>query len=148
MSIFTRKNNGTANNKTRKNNGNKPAQPASSSEANQRNASSPIALYYMARPVYGGWVSFTAHLSLKHKLPLYKIGSKTEKKDDGSPTLREYGYGVKYQNRGPKDLPDAKVHVITAIDKTNYQHLDKFPDGTIIVIHVPTEVTSKNTEPL
>lgn len=116
--------------------------------AANRNTSSDISLYYMARPVYGGWVSFTAHLALKHNLPLYKIGSRTEKKDDGSPTLRAYGYGVQYQNRGPNDLPNSKYHMITAIDKTNYQHLPRFPDGTIIVIHDPTEVSSKSAEPL
>ena len=37
-------------------------------------------LVYMAKPVYGGWVSFTAHLSNKYKNPLYKIGKRNEKK--------------------------------------------------------------------
>ena len=32
-------------------------------------------LIYMAKPPYGGWVSFTAHLALKKKYPLYKINS-------------------------------------------------------------------------
>lgn len=112
------------------------------------NTSSDLSLYYMARPVYGGWVSFTAHLALKHTLPLYKIGSRTEKKEDGSPTLRAFGYGLQYQNRAPNDLPTTKRHLITAIDKTNYQYLSKFPDGTLIVIHDPTEVSSKAAEPL
>jgi len=65
----------------------------------------------MARPIYGGWVSFTAHLALKYKLELFKIGNKTEH------TLREYGYGIKYQNRAINDLPEGKL-LITAIDKT------------------------------
>jgi hypothetical protein len=100
-----------------------------------------INLIYMARPVYGGWVSFTAHLALKHDLPLFKIGNKTEAKQ------RDFGYGVKYQNRAPNDLPGGKT-LITAIDKTNYEYLSKFPNGTFIVIHDPTEVSSKATEPL
>lgn len=100
-----------------------------------------IQLIYMARPIYGGWVSFTAHLSLKYSLPLYKIGSKTEEKQ------RDYGYGVQYQNRGPNDLPKGKI-LITAIDKTYYEFLDKMPDGTMIVIHDPTEVSGKGKEPV
>jgi glycosyltransferase involved in cell wall biosynthesis len=98
-------------------------------------------LFYMARPPYGGWVSFTAHLALKHDLPLFKVGNKTEEKQ------REFGYGVKYQNRGANDLPSGKT-LITAIDKTCYCHLKAFPNGTYIVIHDPTEVSSKATEPL
>ena len=100
-----------------------------------------IELFYMARPIYGGWVSFTAHLALKYSLPLYKIGSRTEEKQ------RDYGYGVKYQNRAPNDLPKGRI-LITAIDKSYYEFLEKMPDGTIIVIHDPTEVSGKGKEPV
>jgi glycosyltransferase involved in cell wall biosynthesis len=95
----------------------------------------------MARPIYGGWVSFTAHMALKYSLPLYKIGSRTEEKQ------RDYGYGVQYQNRAPSDLPKGRI-LITAIDKTYYEFLDKMPDGTMIVIHDPTEVSGKGKEPV
>lgn len=90
----------------------------------------------MARPIYGGWVSFTAHLSLKHKLPLFKIGNNTESKE------RDFGYGVSYKNIKKTDIKTlikGKL-LITAIDKNFYDALDSFPDGTIIVIHDPTEV--------
>jgi len=100
-----------------------------------------VHLIYMARPIYGGWVSFTAHLALKYKLELFKIGNKTEH------TQREYGYGVKYQNRAINDLPEGKL-LLTAIDKTYYEYLDKLPDKTYIVIHDPTEVTGKGKEPV
>jgi len=100
-----------------------------------------IELLYMARPIYGGWVSFTAHLALKYSLPLYKIGSRTEEKQ------RDYGYGVQYQNRAPNDLPKGRI-LITAIDKSYYEFLDKMPDGTMIVIHDPTEVSGKGKEPV
>jgi len=100
-----------------------------------------VHLIYMARPIYGGWVSFTAHLALKYKMDLFKIGAKTEK------TQREYGYGVTYQNRAVDDLPDGKL-LITAIDKSYYEYLDKLPDDTYIVIHDPTEVTGKGKEPV
>jgi hypothetical protein len=100
-------------------------------------------LFYMARPIYGGWVSFTAHLALKHDLPLYKIGNKTEEKG------RDYGYGVQYRNLAVADLKklDGKL-LITAIDKNYYEALDKFPDGTYIVIHDPTEVKPNASEPV
>jgi glycosyltransferase involved in cell wall biosynthesis len=105
-----------------------------------------VHLIYMARPVYGGWVSFTAHLALKESLRLFKIGSKTEG-TDAEPKLRDYGYGVKYQNRAIGDLPKGKL-LVTAIDKTYYEYLDKLPDGTCIVIHDPTEVSGKGKEPV
>jgi len=105
-----------------------------------------VNLIYMARPVYGGWVSFTAHLALKYSFPLFKIGSKTEGTDT-EPKRREYGYGVQYQNRAPNDLPKGKL-LITAIDKTYYEYLDKLPNGTYIVIHDPTEVSGKGKEPV
>ena len=35
-------------------------------------------LVYMAKPPYGGWVSFTTHLALKYNLDLYK-GKKNRK---------------------------------------------------------------------
>lgn len=98
-------------------------------------------LFYMARPIYGGWVSFTAHLSLKYNFPLFKIGSKTESKQ------REYGYGAAYQNRAIDDLPPGKI-LITAIDKSYYEYLDKIPSGSYLVIHDPTEVSGKGKEPV
>ena len=36
-------------------------------------------LVYMARPVYGGWVTMTAHLSLTFNYPVIKITKKSEK---------------------------------------------------------------------
>jgi hypothetical protein len=99
-------------------------------------------LFYLATPVYGGWVSFTAHLSLKHDLKLYKIGTKTEEK------TRPYGYGVDYQNIAPETVESLGTHIITAIDKHFYDTLHLFPDGTFIVIHDPTEVTKKQAQPL
>ena len=55
-------------------------------------------LVYMAKPPYGGWVSFTAHLSKKFNYDLFKIGNKTEK------NKRPYGYEVMYQNLSIEEL--------------------------------------------
>ena len=92
-------------------------------------------LFYLAKPIYGGWISFTAHLSLKHDLPIYKVGNRTETKE------RDYGYGTTYRNVAISDIP--KNIVITAVDKNYYDILHHFPNGTFIVIHDPSEVTKK-----
>lgn len=97
-----------------------------------------INLVYMAKPIYGGWVSFTSHLCLKLKetnnCNLYKITKRSENK------LRDYGYNIQYNNKNINDLIKLPNLLITAIDKNYYKYLDFFPDNTIIVIHDPTEV--------
>jgi len=100
-------------------------------------------LIYMARPIYGGWVTFTAHMSIKNNYNIYKIGNKTEKKK------RKYGYGVEYQNLKIEDILSLKDIMITAIDKQYYQYLHLFPPKTKLVIHDPTELkTGKKINPL
>ena len=95
-------------------------------------------LIYMARPVYGGWITITAHLSLTFDLPLYKIGKRNEK------NKRNFGYNVEYQNITIEELIKKDNLVITAIDKNYYEYLDKFPDNTILIVHDPTEVKNKD----
>jgi glycosyltransferase involved in cell wall biosynthesis len=98
-------------------------------------------LLYLAKPTYGGWVTFTAHLSLKYAIPLYKISSRTEKKE------RPYGYNVNYKNINIDSLKElinmGHKPIITAIDKNFYHILDIIPDGSTIVIHDPTEFNKK-----
>ena len=89
-------------------------------------------LLYLAKPKFGGWVSFTAHLSLKEDFKLYRITNTNEKK------TRPFGYGVNYQNIKIGSLP--KNLLITAIDKNFYKYLPEIPDGTHLVIHDPTEL--------
>ena len=48
-------------------------------------------LIYMAKPIYGGWVTFTSHLCLQNDSSIYKIGKRSEK------SKRNFGYGAKYQ---------------------------------------------------
>ena len=74
-------------------------------------------LVYMAKPPYGGWVSFTAHLSRKFNYPLFKIGNNTESK------TRPYGYGVDYQNVTIADILKKGKILITAVDKKFYPYL-------------------------
>ncbi len=108
-----------------------------------------INLIYMAKPRFGGWVTFTAHLSRKYNYRLYKFHTKTEVKKDGTPVLRDYGYGVKYQNISIEDAAKLTNIMITAIDKNYYKYLDKFPSKkTTLVIHDSTEVKGKSTQPV
>lgn len=98
-------------------------------------------LVYMAKPTYGGWVTFTAHLSLKYNYPLFKIGKRSE------PNLRDFGYDVNYQNLRIDDILEKENILITCVDKHYWKYLHLFPKGTSIVIHDPTELKETKKEP-
>lgn len=104
--------------------------------------SSAINLFYLAKPTYGGWVSFTAHLAHKHNLKIYKITKRDEAKQ------RPYGYDLTYRNVSAASIKDLSNPLITAIDKNFYEMLTHFPDNTFIVIHDPAEVSKKGSEHL
>jgi hypothetical protein len=100
-------------------------------------------LLYLAKPVYGGWVTFTAHLSHKLKSPIYKIAGRNETFD------REYGYECKYRNQSIGEIIKLDNILITAVDKHYWEYLHLFPPSTEIIIHDPTECKkSKNKNPL
>jgi len=101
-------------------------------------------LVYMAKPIYGGWVTYTAHLSLTNNIPIYKIGQRTEK------SKRKYGYGTNYQLLKIEDICKKENIIITALDKHFYEYLHLFPKRTKLVIHDPTELktTKKSPNPL
>lgn len=105
-------------------------------------------LFYMAKPSYGGWVSFTSHLYHKFNFQLYKVGKRTETLKNGKPRLRNFGYNVFYQNISKENVKNINNILITAIDKHFYQYLEYFPDKTSIVIHDPTEVKGKSCQQL
>ena len=85
----------------------------------------------MAKPIYGGWVTFTAHLCLKYNCNLYKIGKRSEK------NKRNFGYETNYKNLRIDDILNLPNLVITAIDKHYWKYLYLFPKN-IINIHDPT----------
>ena len=97
-------------------------------------------LVYMAKPIYGGWVTMTAHLSLKYDYPLYKITKRTEK------NKRNFGYSVKYQNMNIEEILKLDNILITALDKHYYEYLDIFPDNTNIIIHDPNDYKNKDCD--
>ena len=97
-------------------------------------------LVYMAKPIYGGWVTFTSHLALKYSGDLYKIGKRTE------PNKRDYGYGMQYRNMRIDELLELDDILITAVDKHYWKYLELFPKGTKVVIHDPTELKGKQNK--
>lgn len=106
---------------------------------NEPESKEDISLVYLAKPIYGGWVTFTVHLAKQFNYRLYKVSKRTEKK------VRPYGYGIDYQNVSLEDLLKLPNLLITAIDKHYWSILQYLPPKTKIVIHDPTEVkTSKN----
>jgi len=110
----------------------------------KNNNSSKKSLLYLATPVYGGWVTMTAHLVLKYNYLLYKVSSRTETNS------RDFGYNVKYRNISKEELKNLNNILITAIDKHYYPILEFLPKNVSIVIHDPTEVktSTKNPNPL
>ena len=74
-------------------------------------------IFYLAKPVYGGWVTFTAHLSKKNNYPIYKITKRTEK------NKRDFGYECEYQNLNLADALKLDNPLITAIDKHYWQYI-------------------------
>ena len=110
---------------------------------NSYNDNKNMNLLYLAKPIYGGWVTFTAHLSHKLKSPIYKIASRTEKSD------RDFGYECRYRNLDIAEVIKLDNIIITAVDKHYWNYLHLFPSETKIVIHDPTECKpSKNNNPL
>lgn len=101
-------------------------------------------LVYMARPIYGGWVTFTAHLSLKYNFPIFKVFDSKQKKN-----TREFGYNTTYTNLSINDIIQKKNIIITALDKHFWKYLEYFPESTILVIHDPGELKmNMNNNPL
>ena len=97
-------------------------------------------LVYMAKPCYGGWVSFTAHLAHKTGSDIHKITKRNEK------NKRNFGYSCEYQNSTIDKIKELPNLMITAVDKNYHQYLEDMPDGTGLVIHDPTEVKGRNNE--
>jgi len=96
-------------------------------------------LFYLGKPTFGGWISFTAHLALKHSLNVYKLGARSESRE------RPFGYGVNYRNVHHDQIGKEGTPIITAVDKNYYNELKHFPDNSFIVIHDPSEVKKKTS---
>jgi hypothetical protein len=102
-----------------------------------------IYLAYLAKPAYGGWISYTAHLahglqSLGHNVMLLKIAKRTESR------CRPLGRGLWYQNVTTDALASMCRHSpvwITAVDAAHHQAAAiALRAGAHLTIHDPTEL--------
>lgn len=92
-------------------------------------------ILYLAKPTYGGWVTFTAHLSIASNSPVYKVSKKLEK------GYRNFGYGVKYQNIPAEAISTLGTDtLVAAVDASGHEFLEKVKDGATLIIHDPTEL--------
>lgn len=105
-----------------------------------------INLFYLAKPPYGGWVTYTAHMvkafrELGHEARVVKKGNKTENK------TRPFLLGEVYQNINPDMFTALKgINIIVAVDKHHYEYLFKVKNGSILVVHDPTEISEELQE--
>lgn len=107
-------------------------------------------LIYLAKPTYGGWVSFTTHLANLTDSKLYRV-AKTTEMSKGKPKYRPYGYGLEYRNISLLDFQtlvktSSEPYLITAVDSNYYKILPELPENGYLVIHDPTEIKSKKGE--
>jgi hypothetical protein len=98
-----------------------------------------INLFYLAKPKYGGWVTFTAHLAHRllaqgYKVNLFKIGKRTEKQ------IRDFGYGLAYKNISINAAKKSENGIITAVDKNYIEAAKQLKRSHKLVIHDPTEI--------
>ena len=84
----------------------------------------PLSLFIQLKPSYGGWVSFTAHLTHLTQSSIFKIIKRTEKR------TRAFGYGCNYRNITTTDFLDMSSFLknvyFYAIDKYYYSQFEEF----------------------
>lgn len=108
-----------------------------------------VFLFYLADPIYGGWVTYTSHLyfCLKeqgyHPL-LFKIGNKTESRS------RDYGNGIQYTNVDPRTAVSMATQAFSVITACGPKHViygcELLNAGAKLVIHDPTEMRKELIE--
>lgn len=105
-----------------------------------------INLLYAAKPAYGGWVTYTAHLYhlLKnngHLVQLLKVSpsNKTEQ------VYRDFGYGIKYRNVSVDFLKKSQLLHVTALDKNHYAIIPSI-NHAVVTVHDPNELKSKEMQ--
>ena len=93
-----------------------------------------VNMFYLANPTYGGWVTGTCHLmhTINQKI-VYKVGKKLENK------LRDFGYGIYYQNVVPEALTELPNVCVQVLDRHHYQYF-KYFNKPILILHDTIEV--------
>ena len=82
-------------------------------------------LFYLAKPTYGGWVTFTAHLHKLSQSPIYKIQNEQRQTNEilqgMNPSIKMCHLKMQFKRPNP---------LITAVDKHYWDKLSQFPSGT------------------
>ena len=90
--------------------------------------------FYLAKPNYGGWVTFTAHLLHSLSTPkCLKISKRLENK------TRDFGYGIRYQNV-PKESLNLPNPYILCVDKHHFNYLENIGKDPTIILHDTIEL--------
>lgn len=96
-------------------------------------------LFYLSNSQYGGWVSFSYHLS-----KILKENHVIKVKDTFKGGGQFYG-DIQYKNIKKNAINNFSNPIILAVDKAHYELLKYFNDATII-IHDPTELSPEVLE--
>lgn len=108
---------------------------------NHRNAN----FFYLVKPMYGGWTTFTAHLLHRDNYtkfvhpPLFKMSPRIENK------TRHFAFDLRYQNINPEVLRVLENQVIIAFDSNFEMYLEHFTEPTLF-IHAMNEPNKKYLE--
>lgn len=90
--------------------------------------------FYLAKPTYGGWVTFTAHLMHSlNETQCLKVGNRFEKKS------RNFGYGIRYQNVDEFTLEFPNPYIL-CLDKHHFKFIDKIGVDPTIILHDTIEL--------
>ena len=98
--------------------------------------------FYLVKPMYGGWPTFTAHLlhrDFDNKAALFKMSPKLEH------NTRPFAFDLRYQNVNPEALRVLDNQVIIAFDKNYETYLQYFTNPTLF-IHAMNEPQKKYLE--
>ncbi len=102
-----------------------------------------IALFYLAEPTYGGWVTYTSHLAysfrdMGYNVMLFKIGNRDESKS------RDFGNGLQYLNvtleTAVQVAKTYKSYIVASGPDYEKDSAELLLHGADIVIHDHTEM--------
>jgi len=106
-------------------------------------------LLYLHRYLYGGGTTFTAHLVHTIMKPNETVISRVRKSTKLELKLRDFGYGLRYQNINPISLKKVRYPFITlfTLDYSNIlpelNRARRNLNDVIVVIHDPTHISQK-----
>ena len=87
-------------------------------------------LLYLAKPVYGGWITYASHLLLRdyqNKNLIYKVGNKLENK------ARPFGFGTFYRNIPAESLRVIEKPIVVALDPNFYDTAQNLKEPLLIM---------------